>query len=94
MTVDQSRYYLSQNLLLLAVVNRLQIIIICFYNSVLVVFHVEGVRLRFGTAASNGPIVHPPGDIETVNYFDRGKLKNSEKNLSQCRFVHHRSHMK
>jgi hypothetical protein len=26
-------------------------------------------------------------------YIDRGKPKNSEKNLSQCQFVHHKSHM-
>jgi hypothetical protein len=30
---------------------------------------------------------------EQWNDTDRGKLKNSEKNLSQCHVVHHKSHM-
>jgi hypothetical protein len=27
------------------------------------------------------------------NYTDRGKLKNSEDNLSQCHFTYHKSQM-
>jgi hypothetical protein len=46
----------------------------------------DGVRLRLWTATTNGPIVHPPSDIRDT---DRG---NSEKYLSQCHFVHHKSH--
>jgi hypothetical protein len=42
-------------------------------------------------------IVHPPDDRwvwrTTVEwYIDEGKQKNSEKNLSQSHFVHHKSH--
>jgi hypothetical protein len=56
------------------------------------------MRLRIWNAATNGHIVHPPDDIYEYgvrrwNDTDRGKLKNLEKNLSQCHFVHNKSHM-
>jgi hypothetical protein len=44
--------------------------------------------------------LHPQGDEYRHecgqlrwNDIDRAKLKNSERNLSQCQFVHHKSHM-
>jgi hypothetical protein len=48
--------------------------------------------------ASNRPFVHPSDDLwvsmeQQWNDIDRGKLKDSEKNLSQCHSVHHKSHM-
>jgi hypothetical protein len=63
-----------------------------------VVLHVDGARLCLWTAATNGPIVHPPGDIYEYeepwwNDTDRGKPKNSDRNLSQFHFVHYKSHM-
>jgi hypothetical protein len=60
------------------------------------VVHVGGVRCLW-TAATNGPIVHLPGTCvygePRCNGIDRVKPKNSEKNLSQCQFVYHKSHM-
>jgi hypothetical protein len=48
--------------------------------------------------ASNRLFVHPPNDVRVNmeqhwNDTDRGKLKHSERNLSQHHFVHHKSHM-
>jgi hypothetical protein len=47
---------------------------------------------------ANGPIVNPADDTwvnmeQQWNDTDRGKLKDSEKNLSQRHFMHHKSHM-
>jgi hypothetical protein len=45
--------------------------------------HVDGVRPRLWTEVTNGPIVHPPGDIwawrATVEWYWQGKLNNLEK---------------
>jgi hypothetical protein len=51
-----------------------------------------------GIATANGPIAHPPGETwvnieQRWNDTDRGIPKDSEKNLSQYHFVHHKSHM-
>jgi hypothetical protein len=59
---------------------------------------VNGVIHYLGTVAANVPVFHPPGDIYYIygepcwNDIDKGKLKDSEKTLSQCHFVHHKSH--
>jgi hypothetical protein len=50
----------------------------------------DGVKLCLcGTAAANGPFVHPPDDTwvnmeQGWNDIDSGKPKDSEKTLSQC----------
>jgi hypothetical protein len=52
-----------------------------------------------GTTASNVPFVHPSSDDTWVNMeqrwndIDRGKPKDSEKNRSQCHFVHQKFHI-
>jgi hypothetical protein len=51
-----------------------------------------------GTPAANGPFVHPPNDTwvnteQRWNDTDRGKPKDSEENLFQCRFVYSKPHI-
>jgi hypothetical protein len=60
----------------------------------LLLFMSKGVRIRLCTAGTNGSIVHPPDDMKPRwNDIDREKSKNSEKNMSHCHFVHHKSYM-
>jgi hypothetical protein len=62
-----------------------------------VVVHIDGVRLCLWTVATDGPTVHPPGDIWAwrvmVEWYQWLKPKNLERSLSQYHFVHHNSHM-
>jgi hypothetical protein len=63
-----------------------------FHPSLVVIDHVDRVRLYLWTAATNWPLCSSPRwylsmECDTVS----GKPKDSEINLSQCNFVHHKS---
>jgi hypothetical protein len=62
-----------------------------------VFFFVDEMSPCLSTAATSGPIVVPKMLYMSMeprwNDIDKGKLKNSEKNLFQCHFVHHKSQM-
>jgi hypothetical protein len=78
---------------------------ISYFSSIF--FSGEGHRSRrYGCTAALRLLVHPCDEDETMiifvhflvmehqwNEIDRGKPKYSGKNLSQCHFVHHKSHM-
>jgi hypothetical protein len=55
------------------------------------------MRRCLWTAATNGPTIHPPGDIwawrEVEWYWHEKTEELWEKILSQCHFVHHKSNM-
>jgi hypothetical protein len=58
---------------------------------------VDGARICLRTAATSGPIVISPDDDMSMEPWwiddtDKGKPKNSVKNLSHCHFIHHKSH--
>jgi hypothetical protein len=58
----------------------------------------SGVRpCLCGTATATGPIVHPSHDMSeygtAVEWSWQGKQKDSNRNLSQCHFVHHKFYM-
>jgi hypothetical protein len=69
----------------------------CHIPCIVVVVLVDVVRLRLWTAATNRPVVHPPDNIWqwslTVEWHWQEKTENSGKNLPQCQFVNHKSHM-
>jgi hypothetical protein len=62
---------------------------------------IQWVDFRWGElhpliASISRHTVNPPDDMSwrvTVELYWQGKPKNSEKNLSQCHSVHHKSHM-
>jgi hypothetical protein len=58
---------------------------------------VDGGEMMFPNYGQNRPVVYPPTiyEYEEPRWNDivRGKLNNSNKNLFQPHFVHHKSHM-
>jgi hypothetical protein len=66
------------------------------YKNVIAV-HVDGVRPCLWTVATSGPTVHPPRWCMSMepwcNDVDGGRLKILERDLLQCHFLRHKSHM-
>jgi hypothetical protein len=57
-------------------------------------FDFEGMRDYVSELLPLTDTVHPPDDTEKDNgIILTREPKNSERNLSQCHFVHHKSHM-
>jgi hypothetical protein len=83
---SQSKCWNSQGPLQITVRIRAAVVV-CF----------DGVRKCLRNAASNRPIINLQGDIRNGelqwNGINWRKPKNSEKILSQCHFVHRKSHM-
>jgi hypothetical protein len=57
------------------------------------VVHIYGVRFFLWIAATNGPIVHPLGDIWVWRAKVEWYWRKKQKNLYQRHFVHYESHM-
>jgi hypothetical protein len=54
----------------------------------------DGLKLCLLTAATIGPIIYSPGVCGEPRWnISRGKPKNSNKNLTQYHFVHHKSYL-
>jgi hypothetical protein len=78
-------------------ISHLTLSLDCVISQIVVVVYIDGVRLYLRIEVTNGPFVRRQMIYEYGepwwNDIDRGKLKNSEKSLCQCHFVHHKSNV-